>query len=74
MELWTRFFQCEQPYVTSVPLGIFRVRPGQRSDIFRNRYYNEAYNVITRLKQDGVMPFNHPSPESTRLVIPVEGR
>jgi glycosyltransferase involved in cell wall biosynthesis len=72
MELWTRFFQHAHPYTTSVPLGIFQMRPGQRSEVFRNRYFNEAYRVIQRLKVLGIKPFHHPEPEATRLPIPVE--
>lgn len=72
MELWTRFFQHAHPYSTSVPLGIFQMRPGQRSEVFRNRYFNEAYGVIQRLKMLDVKPFYQPAPEATCLPIPVE--
>lgn len=72
MELWTRFFQHAHPYTTSVPLGIFQMRPGQRSEVFRSRYYNEAFGVVKRLKMLGIKPFYHPEPEATRLPIPVE--
>lgn len=72
MELWTRFFQHAHPYSTSVPLGIFQMRPGQRSEVFRNRYFNEAYRVIQRLQVLGIKPFHHPEPEATSLPIPVE--
>jgi len=72
MELWTRFFQHAHPYSTSVPLGIFQIRPDQRSEVFRNRYFNEAYRVIQRLKVLGTRPFHHPEPEATQFPIPVE--
>jgi hypothetical protein len=72
MELWTRFFQYAHPYTLSVPLGIFQMRPGQRSEIFRHRYFVEAYRVIQRLKTMGTQPFRHPHPEETRLPITVE--
>jgi glycosyltransferase involved in cell wall biosynthesis len=72
MELWSRFFQHSQPYTLSVPLGIFQMRPGQRSEMFRHRYFVEAYRVIQRLKTLGIEPFRHPHPEETRLPIAVE--
>ena len=72
MELWTRFFQYSHPYALSVPLGIFQMRPGQRSEMFRHRYFVEAYRVIQRLKTIGIEHFRHPHPEETRLPIPVE--
>jgi GT2 family glycosyltransferase len=71
MELWTRFFQHAHPYVASVPLAIFRRHSGQRSQVYLNRYMNEAYRVIERLKSCGAKPFIHPRPEATRLVIPL---
>jgi len=72
MELWTRFFQYSHPYTLSVPLGIFQMSPGQRSEMFRHRYFVEAYRVIQRLKTLGIDPFRHPHPEETRLPIAVE--
>jgi hypothetical protein len=57
MELWTRFFQFANLYTTTVPLGIFRERIGQRSAIFRSKYYVECVNQIKKIKLNNIKPF-----------------
>lgn len=49
-ELWFRFFQYEKLYFTSEPLGAWRRRSGQLSDVFRDKYYNEVNDVIENHK------------------------
>lgn len=44
-ELWTRFWRKAALYATSVPLGGFRARPGQRSEDFAT-YLDEARRVL----------------------------
>jgi hypothetical protein len=72
MELWTRFFQHAYLYTTTVPLGVFMMRKGQRSAILRNQYTYEAYSVIQRLQAGGIKPISSNQQISTILNIPLE--
>lgn len=47
-ELWTRFFRYAELHTVDRPLGCFRVRPGQRSIVFKARYDVEADAVLRR--------------------------
>jgi GT2 family glycosyltransferase len=71
MELWTRFLQHTKLFAVSVPLGVFMYRKGQRSEILKHRYYNEAYRVIQNLKSLGIKPYQENLNESTRIEIPL---
>jgi cellulose synthase/poly-beta-1,6-N-acetylglucosamine synthase-like glycosyltransferase len=72
MELWTRFFLRAKLFVASVPLGIFQRRAGQRSAMFRMRYYQEAHKVTQRLKAAGLKPFQDPTDNGAFVPIPCE--
>jgi hypothetical protein len=45
-ELWMRFFRTEKLYYINKPLGAFRVRTGQLSQVNLNRYLEEAYSIL----------------------------
>lgn len=45
-ELWMRFFRTEKLNYVNKPLGAFRVRIGQLSQVNLNRYLDEVYNIL----------------------------
>ena len=47
-ELWCRFFRHAELHTVDRHLGCFRVRPGQRSIVFKTRYESEARAIIAR--------------------------
>lgn len=47
-ELWCRFFRHAELHTVDRHLGCFRVRPGQRSIVFKSRYESEANDVLAR--------------------------
>lgn len=47
-ELWARFFQYSELHTVNRHLGGFRIRPGQRSVEFKQKYLAEAASVLTR--------------------------
>lgn len=71
MELWTRFFQLAELYTASVPLGIFRRRGGQRSEIYRNGYMKEAASVINKIRGKATS-FSGPIKKSGKILdVPI---
>ncbi|MCC5995278.1 MAG: glycosyltransferase [Oceanicaulis sp.] len=47
-ELWCRFFRHAELHTVDRHLGCFRVRPGQRSIVFKSRYEKEARAILAR--------------------------
>lgn len=47
-ELWCRFFRHAELHTVDRHLGCFRVRPGQRSIVFKTRYETEAKAILGR--------------------------
>jgi hypothetical protein len=47
-ELWCRFFRDAELHTVDRHLGCFRVRPGQRSIVFKTRYESEANDILAR--------------------------
>ncbi len=47
-ELWCRFFRHAELHTVDRHLGCFRVRPGQRSIVFKSRYESEARDILKR--------------------------
>lgn len=47
-ELWCRFFRYAELHTVDRQLGCFRVRPGQRSVVYKARYESEAERILTR--------------------------
>jgi glycosyltransferase involved in cell wall biosynthesis len=45
-ELWFRFFQYDKLYTSSLPIGSWRRRAGQLSDVQMDKYVAEVYKVI----------------------------
>ena len=54
-ELWCRFFRHAELHTVDRHLGCFRVRPGQRSIVFKARYESEAKDILKR-ELDAVEP------------------
>jgi glycosyltransferase involved in cell wall biosynthesis len=47
-ELWMRFFRHERLVTVEADLGAFRRRPGQRSQVFADRYFEEIEKIRRR--------------------------
>lgn len=47
-ELWTRFFRHAELYSVDRLMGCFRLRPGQRSIIYKSRYETEMQQILAR--------------------------
>ncbi|WP_199200503.1 glycosyltransferase [Alkalicaulis satelles] len=47
-ELWCRFFRHAELHTVDRHLGCFRVRPGQRSIVYKTRYEKEARQILAR--------------------------
>lgn len=64
-ELWRRFYRHAPLYQFEEPLGLFRVRPGQRSAAHRVQYMQEAERILQEesdLTRRGVYPECPPPP------------
>jgi len=68
-ELWIRFFEHACLYSVSVSLGVFRERKGQRSAIYRNKYFAEAVSAIDKFHLQNRKPF--PMPDNVILRVPI---
>lgn len=66
LELWTRFFRHAELHSFDHPLGVFRVRPGQRSAVAYNAYEAEAVAVIQK-------EFESLEPDFLRTFAPLIG-
>lgn len=71
-ELWLRFFRHAQLHTVDRPLGCFRVRPGQRSVVFKEQYTREASALIEAELRDVETPyynaFKHVLPSRPRTL------
>lgn len=47
-DLWVRFFRHAELYTYQLPLGCFRFRDDQRSNLYRDRYEEEARGIINK--------------------------